>query len=224
MQVSRAVVIFTKPARPGRVKTRLVGELTAEEAAQLHRAFLEDVRSSLTNGPWTLALAWALEAGEEAPEGWGEGFPQEGADLGERLFGGLARLAATHESVAAVGSDHPELGAGRVEEAFRALEAGADLVLGPARDGGYYLVAARRERLERRVFEGIDWSTAEVLRQTREKAASLGLDTVLLERGDDVDTADDLRALCRRLEGRPGGCPATRGLLASWGRIGGGRG
>lgn len=122
--------------------------------------------------------------------------------------------------MAAVGSDHPELGHEAPEQAFQELDAGADLVLGPADDGGYYLIAVRSDRLDRRLFDGIAWSTGAVLEQTLERARSLGLTTRLLEPAHDIDTAADLAGLCVRLERRPGACPATRRLLATWGRLG----
>jgi len=220
--VSRAAcaVLFSKPVRPGRVKTRLIGELTAGEAAELHAAFLGDVLDVLRRGRFRLQVAWALDAGEEPPATAGvDSFRQRGADLGARLFHGLGRAARSAELVAAVGSDHPELTAATVEEAFRRLEAGADAVLGPADDGGYYLIGLRRTAIRRELFDGVPWSTGEVLEQTLERCRRLGLRTEILATGRDVDVADDLRRLARRLAAGGGGCPRTRALLAAWGWI-----
>ncbi len=219
----RRLILFTKPAVPGRVKTRLVGELSREEAAELHRAFLDDLAERLVaaeaRGALDLRSAWALEDGEEPPPGPGRSFRQEGRDLGERLFRGLAR-AAGGGAVAALGSDHPTVRLELVERAFDRIEAGADLVLGPCRDGGYYLIALAAHALRRELFEGIDWSTPRVLGQTLERAAALGLRTELLEEGADVDTPRDLRRLARELAEDPATaslCPRTAELLASWG-------
>lgn len=219
--------MFTKPARPGKVKTRLIGEgagagLTAAEAAELHAAFLGDVVESLGRGRFTLELAWALQPGEAEPEellGVG-GFRQRGENLGARLFHGLERAARRFELVAAVGSDHPELLPETVEDGFRRLAAGTDVVLGPVPDGGYYLIGLRRRALKRELFDGIAWSTASVLTETRRRCRALGLEVELLRAGHDVDVADDLRQLARRL-GKPGGAaaPRTRALLAAWGLL-----
>lgn len=225
----RRLVLFTKPAVPGRVKTRLVGELSPEGAAELHRAFLDDLaerlRAAEARGAFELWAAWALEEGEALPPGPGRPIRQEGKDLGERLFRGLARAADGGGAVAALGSDHPTVPLEAVEEAFRRLAAGADLVLGPSRDGGYYLIALTARSggaLRRELFEGIAWSTDRVLGETLERAASLGLRTELLDEGTDVDTPEDLRRLAAGLAEDPGLaalCPRTADLMASWGYL-----
>lgn len=214
-----AVLLFTKPARPGRVKTRLVGELTAGEAARLHAAFRDDLLERLALGGFHLEIAWALDDGEEVPAGPFPGKRQVGEDLGERLFHGLSGAARRFDAVAAVGSDHPELGPETVEDAFRRLAAGADLVLGPVPDGGYFLIGLHRHAVCRELFEGIAWSTETVLEETLARARKLGLGTELLPEGHDVDRPEDLAALARRLVSNDG-CPRTRDLLESWGRLG----
>ena len=205
--------IFTKPAIAGRVKTRLVGELTAEEAALLHEAFLLDMVDRMEGRGFEVRLAWSLEEGEAVPEGPLPGEPQVGSDLGDRLFSALSRRGELSRYVAAVGSDHPELSPERVEEAFQRLAGGADLVIGPATDGGYYLVAGRSQRLRRELFEGIEWSSPRVLGQTLERAQRLGLTTEILPEEDDVDQPEDLDRLARRLGHDPTPCPRTAALL-----------
>ncbi len=226
------VLLYTKPARPGKVKTRLVGDraaggLTAAAAAELHGAFLADVVDSLARGRFELRLAWALEPGDGDPGSGrpGEflgipGFRQRGKDLGERLFDGLCRAARRSELVAAVGSDHPELTPATVEDGFRRLAAGADVVLGPTPDGGYYLIGLSRAALRRELFDGIAWSTESVLAETRSRCRELGLAVELLPAGHDVDVADDLRQLALRLAAAAETvAPRTRALLAAWGRL-----
>ncbi len=223
---SRCLLLFTKPARPGRVKTRLIGELSAEQAAELHAAFLGDLSERLAAGSFQLRVAWALEAGEPFPSDWvagdAEHTRQADGDLGARLAAGLSAAASDFETVAAVGSDHPELGLAAVEQAFGDLEAGADAVFGPAEDGGYYLIGlrpavVRRPSVRRRLFEGIPWSTGEVLAVSLERCRRLGLEVTLLPPGRDVDVAADLRGLAARLAAGLSGCPRTRRLLAQWG-------
>ncbi len=221
------VLVYTKPARPGRVKTRLVGDragggLSAAAAAELHGAFLGDVVESLRRGRFELRLAWALEPGDRDPEAFlgVPGFRQRGEDLGARLDHGLRRAARRCELVAAVGSDHPELAPATVEDGLRRLAAGADVVLGPTPDGGYYLIGLRRDALRRELFDGIAWSTESVLAETLERCRELGLSVELLPAGHDVDVADDLRRLALRLGAAEGTvAPRTRALLAAWGRL-----
>lgn len=219
----RRLILFTKPARPGRVKTRLIGALSAEQAAELHAAFLADVCTRLLDGAFELCLAWALEPDQNLPlEPYDEApaidaVEQSGADLGARLHHALAAASREAELVGAVGSDHPELELATVEEAFTKLEEGADVVIGPAVDGGYYLIALRREAVAEELFSGITWSTETVLAETLERCRRRGLRVELLAPGHDVDRPADLERLASRLRGAPGLCPRTHALMAAWG-------
>lgn len=213
----RCVLIFTKPARPGLVKTRLIGELSATQAAQLHAAFLADLLDRLAAGKFSVQILWALSPGEPLPEGDLTARRQEGCDLGERLFRGLEAAAEAYELVAAIGSDHPDLPISRVEEAFDKLSRGADVVLGPAADGGYYLIAVSRQSLHEEIFRAIPWSTAEVFEITLQRCRTLGLRVEPLPQVTDVDTPEDLRSLAIRLSRRSdSSCPRTRELLRDW--------
>lgn len=215
----RRLLLFTKPARAGRVKTRLIGDLTAGEAAELHAAFLADLLARLAGGDFDLRLAWALEAGDEVPEGPFPGVRQRGEDLGERLFSALSAAGEEAATVAALGSDHPTLPVETVHRAFEAVEQGADVGLGPAEDGGYYLIALRAGAVSRRLFEGIEWSTDKVLPTTLDRCRELGLALEMLPLAADVDTPEDLARLAARMAGGDLGCPRTRKLLEIWGRI-----
>ncbi len=212
-------MVLSKPARPGKVKTRLVGALTPEQAAALHAVFLADLLERLRRGDFDLSIAWQVGAGEEPPDVGLPAWIQEGTDLGARLHHSLERAGQGHALVAAVGSDHPDLPLERVEEAFGRLERGAEVVLGPAQDGGYYLIGFRREALREDVFAGIPWSTAGVLAATLERCAAVGLRATLLEPAADVDTPADLDRLVAALAAGPSDCPRTLALLRAWGRI-----
>ena len=221
------LLLFTKPARPGRVKTRLIGDpgegaggLTPEQAAELHQAFLDDVTQALTHGRFDLTLAWAVEEGMTPPESEHETVRQSGADLGERLFAALSGAARKYRLVGAVGSDHPELSLEEIERGFSLLRGGVDLVLGPATDGGYYFVGVRAESLRRELFSGIEWSTPEVLETTLERCRELALSWMLLREGSDIDTPEDLERLSCRLASSTDplavACPRTAALLRQW--------
>ncbi|MCP4201342.1 MAG: glycosyltransferase [bacterium] len=222
------LLLFTKPARPGRVKTRLIGNrgdgsqngLTAEQAADLHRAFLDDLAKRLSDGRFDLVLAWALDEGEVLPESEHPAVRQEGDDLGERLFSALQGAAEKYRLVGAVGSDHPEVPLEEVERGFALLRGGVDVVLGPAVDGGYYFVGQRAASLRPELFSGIEWSTPEVLETTLQRCRDLSLSLMLLREGSDVDTLEDLDRLSRRLEDSmdslSGECPRTAELFRQW--------
>jgi rSAM/selenodomain-associated transferase 1 len=211
------LALFAKPPRAGKVKTRLVhSRLSAGQTAELYEAFLGDLAERLQTGPFDLRIAWALENGEPMPEGMGQGIRQRGGDLGEKLFHALRDAATDHDLVAAVGSDHPDLPLARVAAAFEALRQGHAMVLGPSRDGGYYLVGLRAAAIDRRLFSDIEWSTPRVLEATLQRARDLGLDAVLLPEEADVDLPADLDALVDRLAGGRE-APRTAALLRTWG-------
>jgi rSAM/selenodomain-associated transferase 1 len=226
----RRLLLFTKPARAGRVKTRLIGAppegLSASQAAEIHAAFVEDLLDRLRGGAFSTTIAWALDdlpESEAIPDPYGfPGVRQQGADLGTRLYSALAAASDPESSnavVAALGSDHPTIPVSRIEEAFARVEAGADVVLGPAVDGGYYLIAVRHRALEPRLFAEIEWSTELVLSATLARAEELHLRVELLAAGIDVDTPADLARLALSLRDDDLGCPRTRALLDGWGML-----
>lgn len=199
------------------MKTRLIGSLTPAQAAAIHQAFLDDLLERLREGRFDLRLAWALDPGDPVPDGPFPGLRQEGEDLGERLYRTLAAAGSEAAFVAALGSDHPTLPLDVVQDAFARLEAGADVVLGPAEDGGYYLIALRAAAVAPRLFEGIAWSTDRVFPETVERCRELDLRLELLPEASDVDTPEDLHRLAARMTADDLGCPRTRALLATWG-------
>lgn len=128
------------------------------------------------------------------PEG-GMLLQQEGDDLGERLRRGtLALRERGYTRALVISSDSPQLPAALVRRAFEALEVG-DTVLGPAFDGGYYLLGQRTDAVPPDLFTGIQMSTAKVCAETLARASALGLDISMLPAIFDVDTAADLPIL-----------------------------
>ncbi len=228
---SSTLLLFTKPARPGRVKTRLVadgdGPLTSEQAARLHAAFVADLVERLHPELFQLCLAWDLGANaglQEAPPSSIadldlKGLPalrQRGSHLGARLCHAFVDASDRAEFLVALGSDHPTLDVEHLRRAFDLLAGGAPVVLGPADDGGYYLIGVRADTLDRRLFEDIPWSTSRVFDITVERCRELGYRPALLPRSYDVDRPDDLRRLAAELEMEPTLCPRTYRLLAGW--------
>jgi uncharacterized protein len=194
------LVVFAKAPRPGRVKTRLAAGIGAEAALAFYRRTLAAVLGRLDGGgPWATLLAVAPDedAGEDAL--WPTAtprVPQGPGDLGERMGRFLAG-ATRRAPVAIVGTDIPELGAGHVAGAFGALE-GHDLVLGPAADGGYWLIGAGAPFPPARLA-GVRWSTEHARADTL-RAAS-GLRVALLGELEDVDDAEGYRRWLARAGG-----------------------
>jgi rSAM/selenodomain-associated transferase 1 len=207
------LIIFAKEPQPGEVKTRLSPPLSLKEAAQLYHSFLLDILEEMARVPEVrLAVAFSPLGAQVffrrlTPPGT-DLFPQEGADLGERMARAFARgFAAGFGPVMLRGSDVPDLPAAVVSEAREALAAGqAQVVLGPCPDGGYYLVAlAEPQPL---LFQGPAWSSSTVLTDTLRLARQLGLRVHLLPPWPDIDTYDNLRTFLQRA--RPGPQPGWR--------------
>lgn len=197
---NRILGIFAKQPLPGRVKTRLCPPLTPEQAADLYWVCLQETVTRMRSfAGCELAICYSGDKDWFAASFPGVRLvPQHGRDLGERMARCLSDwLAAGYEAAALIGSDAPDLPLERIEQAFNALER-ADLVHGPALDGGFYLVGETIHHEQ--LFQEIPWSTAEVLEQTLVKAAQLGLRSVLLEPWDDLD---DLPALLRLVARTP---------------------
>ncbi|HSB61602.1 MAG TPA: TIGR04282 family arsenosugar biosynthesis glycosyltransferase, partial [Vicinamibacteria bacterium] len=189
------LLVFVKEPRPGAAKTRLVPVLGAERAAELYRLLAEEEirRTAPARGEYERLFFFAPPEARLADWLSGETLlPQQGADLGARMAGAFDeafRRGATRAAI--VGTDVPFVSRDLVLEAFRALD-DHDLVLGPAKDGGYYLLALGRPRPA--LFSDIAWSTASVLASTVDRAGGLGLSVRLLEPLRDIDTLEDVRA------------------------------
>ena len=181
---------------------------------------VEDVLREASGGAYELIVAWALLPNQSIPRAWpATGFRswrQEGTDLGERLFLALRRAGRRYPSLVAIGTDDPSLSRSRIEEAFDALDAGAGVVLGPARDGGYYLIAMCNSVVSRRLFSGIEWGTERVLEQTVARCKEDGHRVHMLPAESDVDTIEDVRRLAAALRKGELNAPRTRAVLEKW--------
>ena len=200
---SRCLLVFSKPGIPGRVKTRLIGELTPDQAAALHDAFLADLISEMASGRFAMEVWWVLEEQEQPPDLPVSSRRQVGADLGARLFHALSDARERFRWLCVVGTDHPELPVSLVERAFESLSAGRDAVFGPTDDGGYYLAALAAGAVRSELFDAMPWSTSAVLSRTVEACVRLGLEVDLLPTVVDIDTAQDLEGLVQRLRADP---------------------
>ena len=196
------LAVFLKAPRAGAVKTRLIPALGAAGAARLYRALAEAVVAATRPGPaeYERLLFFTPAEARAEMEAW---FPQEawiaqeGDDLGARMSSALDEaFRRGADRVALAGSDVPGLGRADVSLALASLS-DHDLVLGPARDGGYYLIALAHPRPG--LFRGVAWGTGSVFAATMERAAALGLSVRVLEERRDIDTLEDVRAEWARL-------------------------
>jgi rSAM/selenodomain-associated transferase 1 len=227
--VTAAIGIICKAPKPGETKSRLASAIGADAAAKLAGCFLRDVAAAIETVPEHVGRrGYGVYAPAGAEEVLRRLFPpsfrlllQADADLGKVLFGATEHLLAVpHDCVLLVNGDSPTLPTSFLVEAIEALRKPGDrLVLGPATDGGYYLIGLKHPH--RAVFSGIEWSTASVARTTLQRAREIALETRLLPEWYDIDDAQTLRWLRDELAGRPGrfqgGGPAsaTRAFLAT---------
>lgn len=190
------LIIFVKYPQPGKVKTRLGATIGMELAAEFYRVFVEQTFQLAKRCSFD-AIFVAFEPAEREteilamiPAGL-KCFPQKGAHLGQRLehaFTSAFSNGAAH--VIAIGSDSPTLPAQHVAEARAKLRT-HDLVLGPAEDGGYYLIGLNQ--VQSPLFQDIPWSSDSVLESTVAAANRLELSCFLLEKWYDVDDLTTLR-------------------------------
>ena len=211
----RLTALFTKQPIPGQVKTRLCPPLTTVNAARLAEAMLRDTVERCLAGEFCTVLAFAPA---EAAGWFRATFPeladqraQVGSALGVRLALFVADSFARREarSLVVIGSDQPLVPLARIHEAHRALEDGADCVLGPDPGGGYYLIGLTRSVPE--LFTAVPMSTSGMCAATEALARERGLAVVRLAEHGDVDTPADLERLCASIDD-PLACASERFL------------
>jgi rSAM/selenodomain-associated transferase 1 len=189
------VAVFARPPTPGQAKTRLIPRLGPDAAAQLHLRMAHHTLATLaTARPGPVEVWCAAEGDPSAFEACRRklGVPlrmQRGGDLGQRLDHAAADILRRANSVIIVGTDAPSMTRGDLLEARQALEGGCDAVLGPAEDGGYYLIGFNRHVPG--LFDRIDWGTSAVLEQQRARLRALGWTWRELATRWDVDTPAD---------------------------------
>ncbi|MBI5048891.1 MAG: TIGR04282 family arsenosugar biosynthesis glycosyltransferase [Deltaproteobacteria bacterium] len=202
---SNALVVMLKAPVAGRVKTRLVPPLKAEDAARLYSYFIEDIFnriSILTDVDIIAALGTDLKSvprvlAKKVKRILPSGIlvtPQKGKDLGERLANIFSLLFLKgYNKVAIIGTDSPDLPVEFIKKSFAMLIGIVNLVIGPAEDGGYYLIAMSKDC--RQIFKDIPWSTNMVFEKTIEKAQKAGLKSDILPIWYDVDDINNLKTL-----------------------------
>ena len=225
MRIKRPAVamLARDPAASG--KTRLLAA-DDDAAPALREALLLDSLEAVLRAGWPVFL-FVTPAGVEdgvrrlvmadpglAPQAQRIAVASQiDGDLAARMTHAMAAtLAAGHDAVVLVGSDLPDLPSAVVGDAVAALQddsSGLRVVLGPAADGGFYLVAARVAPAA--AFEGVTWSRDDVLSAVTARATAAGFEVTLVQRWQDVDTATDLRALAGRTTS---GALRTRAALA----------
>ncbi len=200
--VPAAVALFVRQPIPGRVKTRLARDLGDGAACELYGAMVADILSQITNSELPLFLFHDGSSDAGLPLTWlaasAQVIRQTGDSLGERMTAAIEQtFSAGYEYVVVTGSDIPGISAPILHEAVSELDS-QDVVIVPAFDGGYCLIALRRDHFSPVIFRDIPWSTSRVLSSTIERCEANGQTFKLLEPLQDIDTQDDLTVYGRQ--------------------------
>lgn len=189
----RALIIFAKNPVKGKVKTRLAKDIGENEALSWYLRLMKKTENTVQGTCIEKTVFWSTNVPMHPPAFYSDEFNadvQQGENLGERMSGAVKSMFAKgYDSVAIIGTDCWELKTEIVEEAYQQLKTN-DVVVGPAKDGGYYLMAMNQFSQE--LFENIPWSTEEVASKTYEACEKLGLKCGKLKALSDVDKVHDL--------------------------------
>lgn len=203
MTDKRIIILFAKLPEKGRVKSRLAREIGDGPALQLYESMVLDTIDMLNRTGIPLRIFFDPPQELEAFRAWlGKSYsflPQQGSDLGERMELAFQRIfdEGAKEAVL-IGTDIPGLSASVVHDAFGAFER-YDAVIGPANDGGYYLIGFRNRSFAPSVFRAMPWSTERIYQDTLGRLMQAARAVFVLPECIDIDTRDDLRELLSRL-------------------------
>jgi len=206
VSVRRILIVFAKEPQKGKVKTRLSRHLSQEGCLKLYKELLADTLGRARKIKCSHKVL-AYDSASKKPvylkkiAADFQFYKQEGGDLGERMFNAFKAYAAPGACVVIIGSDSPNLPLTYINRAFLELSK-RDLVLGPAYDGGYYLIGLKEPC--RKIFKGVKWSCCSVFKETLKRIRELKKTTAILPPWYDIDTPQDLKYF------KPGICISSR--------------
>ena len=194
------LMVFVKYPTPGSVKQRLAQHLGSDRAAEIYKKIAETIVQKVapaSSEDYILEICFSPQEDEKLVRRWlneNEYFsPQQGSDLGARMSNAFSHaFAAGYTKALLIGSDCPDISRDIITQSFDMLKA-KHIVLGPAYDGGYYLIGVREPIPE--LFSNIEWGTEKVLSQTIDKINAAGLSLGLLPVLRDIDRIEDLKIL-----------------------------
>lgn len=185
------IIIFTRNPELGKVKTRLAKTIGDESALNIYKFLLDHTKKTIRNINSDKAVYYSVKIRDN--DIWDktiyQKYQQQGEDLGKRMYNAFKdAFSKGYKKVVIVGSDLFDLQPKHIEEAFRKLEKN-DVVIGPAKDGGYYLIGMKT--LHFQVFTNKDWGTATVFQNTINDLQNESV--FLLEALNDIDTYGDMK-------------------------------
>jgi len=201
MNAKGVLIIFAKAPVAGQVKTRLIPDVGRHRATDLYKEFLTitiDTALAVEFLEIQILVSGNINHPYFTPYKKMEGFefyPQKGKSLGDRMFNAFESALRKYSYAVLIGSDCPSLLIADLESAMKLLDSGKDLVLGPAVDGGYYLIGLRKNNVQ--LFSDIEWGKEHVFSETYSRAKKINLEVGLLEKRSDIDHVSDLHAYYR---------------------------
>jgi uncharacterized protein len=202
-----SLIIFVKYPERGKVKSRLSAALDEETICELYKCFVEDLLQTVRECGFQPIVAFCPADAKDSIMTWlGKEcsyVSQSGKDLGERMKNAfLGVFAQGYSQAVLIGSDIPDLSGEVIKDALAALRT-HDAVIGPALDGGYYLIGFARDAFVPRLFDDVPWSTDEVFARTMDIFKEEGHEVCLMPSGRDIDRPEDVAALISRSSGGP---------------------
>jgi rSAM/selenodomain-associated transferase 1 len=194
------LLVFARVPELGKVKTRLASTLGDEQTLEVYEAMLRELLQSIGEPtPETqIEIVWAPTAianGERLRRAFGdrEMAMQTGTTLGDRLAMAFSErfFFQGTQKIVAIGVDDPRLPRELIDHAFALLDS-CEWVVGPATDGGYYLIGCRAQAFDTSIFRDIEWGTERVFAETLRKIREWGVSLAMLPQRFDIDTAEDL--------------------------------
>ncbi len=213
---NNAVIVFLKAPEKGRVKTRLSKILDESFVLELYWGFIRDTLLALPPVADKFIYFLPLEKKEDLRSWLGDEYQyvlQTGRDLGEKMSNAFKDgFLNGYDRLVLIGTDIPEISETVLRHAFDVLET-KDAVIGPASDGGYYLIGFKKESFSEEIFYDMNWSTKGVFRETLRAMDKMNLKYERVQELNDVDPPEDLNALAFRIKNGTGICPHTRKMI-----------
>ena len=219
MSHNQCIIIFAKAPVKGHVKTRLATDMDEADVVNLYRYFVLDVLYKIKSTGLPHKIFYDPPGTEALMADWlganNDFVLQKGKNLGERMENAFMKLFINNITRAVIiGTDSPDLPEAYILDAFSGLEKN-DAVIGPAVDGGYYLIGFNKDSIIPEVFANMPWGTDTVFEKTMAILNKRNLSVRVLPKWRDVDTIDDLRHLIQSLKKKPALAPATYSFLTN---------
>jgi len=194
--MNECLLVFTKYPSPGKVKTRLMPALTKTQACELYKGLAEATLKKARKTGKDIIVCYYPSGSLKAFNNWlGNGvryMPQKGPGLGAKMKNAfIGAFSLGYDKVLLIGCDIPGISAGLLGKALKELGKHGALI-GPAKDGGYYMIGFKKERFLPEVFKGIKWSTPSVFAKTMKIFNDNGYRAGFAPDLSDIDTAEDI--------------------------------